>query len=201
MRSWPSTRSQQDNSQAESSSMNNSDSVVVSKAGVAASSSSSQLQQQQHWYHPQQLLPSGTTVPRRGSLPISRSQLRQLQLEGRLKKRPPSTEIYVASDRTRLDDTPEQIRKFLDTIKLNSEEEDYSEVFAESSRASSRCNSLKLKNKKGLNGSIRRGSDLTSSLKRSSSSSKTVGIAFRFLLTVPLGTISPHVYPYTPYYN
>ena len=182
MRSWPSTRSQQDNSQAESSSMNNSDSVVVSKAGVAASSSSSQLQQQQHWYHPQQLLPqAGTTVPRRGSLPISRSQLRQLQLEGRLKKRPPSTEIYVASDRTRLDDTPEQIRKFLDTIKLNDNSEEDSEVFVESSRASSRSNSLKLKNKKGLNGSIRRGSDLTSSLKRSSSSSKTVGLT---LLTI-----------------
>ena len=168
--------------------MNNSDSVVVSKAGVAASSSSSQLQQQQQplWYHPQQLLPSGTSVPRRGSLPISRSQLRQLQLEGRLKKRPPSTEIYVSSDRTRLDDTPEQIRKFLDTIKLNcdnSEEDDSgNEVFVES-RSNSRSNSLKLKTKKRLNGASsltkRRGSDLTSSsLKRSSSSTKTVGILF-----------------------
>ena len=184
MRSWPSTRSQQDNSQAESSSMNNSDSVVVSKAGVAASSSSSQLQQQQQplWYHPQQLLPSGTSVPRRGSLPISRSQLRQLQLEGRLKKRPPSTEIYVSSDRTRLDDTPEQIRKFLDTIKLNGDNsEEDEEVFVES-RSNSRSNSLKLKNKKRLNGASsltkRRGSDLTSSsLKRSSSSTKTVGIS------------------------
>ena len=162
----PSTRSQDDNSPLLS--MNNSDSVVVSKA-LAASSSSFKLQQQPNWYHPQQLLPPGPsgTGPRRGSLPISRSQLRQLQLEGKLKKRqsPSSTEIYVPSDRTRLDDTPEQIRKFLDTIKITAESEDTEdEVFV----ASSRSNSFK---KKKRNGSLRRGSE--SSLKRSSSS-KTV---------------------------
>ena len=162
----PSTRSQDDNSPLLS--MNNSDSVVVSKA---ASSSSFKLQQQQpNWYHPQQLLPPGPsgTGPRRGSLPISRSQLRQLQLEGKLKKRqsPSSTEIYVPSDRTRLDDTPEQIRKFLDTIKITAAESEDTEdeVFV----ASSRSNSFK---KKKRNGSLRRGSE--SSLKRSSSS-KTV---------------------------
>lgn len=159
----PSTRSQDDNSPLLS--MNNSDSVVVSKA---ASSSSFKLQQQQpNWYHPQQLLPPGPsgTGPRRGSLPISRSQLRQLQLEGKLKKRqsPSSTEIYVPSDRTRLDDTPEQIRKFLDTIKITAAESEDTEdeVFV----ASSRSNSFK---KKKRNGSLRRGSE--SSLKRSSSS-------------------------------
>ena len=166
----PSTRSQDDNSPLLS--MNNSDSVVVSSKAASSSSFKLQQQQQPNWYHPQQLLPPGPsgTGPRRGSLPISRSQLRQLQLEGKLKKRqsPSSTEIYVPSDRTRLDDTPEQIRKFLDTIKITAAESEDTEdeVFV----ASSRSNSFK---KKKRNGSLRRGSE--SSLKRSSSS-KTVRI-------------------------
>ena len=112
-------------------------------------------------YHPQQLLLLASNTPRRGSLPISRSQLRQLQLEeAGLNKRTPSTEIYVPSNRTRLQDTPESLRKFLDTIRIDYTSEDSdSEVFISGNstplRVKSRENSVKKKRPLNPRGSLR----------------------------------------------
>ena len=66
---------------------------------------------------PQQLLLlAASSQPRRGSLPISRSQLR-LNIEEAKLRRPPSTEIYIPSPTTRFEDTPLTLRKFLNTIR------------------------------------------------------------------------------------
>lgn len=72
------------------------------------------------------LVPIASPLPRRGSLPASRRQLRQqlqLQLVPKL-KRPPSTEIFVPSPTTREQDTPEYIRRFLDTIRPSDSEDE-----------------------------------------------------------------------------
>ena len=66
---------------------------------------------------PQQLLLlAASSQPRRGSLPISRAQLR-LNIEEAKLRRPPSTEIYIPSPTTRLQDTPLTLRKFLNEIR------------------------------------------------------------------------------------
>ena len=65
----------------------------------------------------QLLLLAASSQPRRGSLPISRTQLRLNIEEAKLKNRPPSTEIYIPSPTSRLQDTPLTLRKFLNTIR------------------------------------------------------------------------------------
>merc|ERR1712008_658806 len=95
----------------------------------------------------QLLLLAASSQPRRGSLPISRSQLR-LNIEEAKLRRPPSTEIYIPSPTTRFEDTPLTLRKFLNTIRPeDSSEDDFSNYSTPRAGRSRRASSLKLPDK------------------------------------------------------
>ena len=66
-------------------------------------------------------LETASKQPRRGSLPTSRRQV--LDLSPSIKK-VPSTEVFIPSPTTRLQDTPIALRKFLNTIRPEESSED-----------------------------------------------------------------------------